>query len=401
MATTTTNPIRTTNDATTTTPTVYDPTNDIKALGVAQKAAAIAALGASHDKSLSDLSAANAKIEPAYYDQRNSTSTDNQIAAKNFAEYAASKGENNANGMNGSLAQSNIASNLSLQGNLGNLAKGEAGAYADNAKQVADVNTAYNNDVASTSAGIDATNMQSIIAAQQAYNAAKLAQANTDRGYNYQVGRDTVSDTGYSNGVQTLAGKTTEANIDQAKASTANTIANTEYQKLVTANYPAEQAAKMAQAAATLKGQNLQNDYQTAFNAGYPQQEAMDLAYKAAQINATNASAAASNRSGYGGSGGGGSSSSKASATSNANAIGARFMEEYQQGTAEDWLKANSDEIINNVGLSQYNSMLKQTKDDAAEQTALQIKGRNNNTLPSSSNSRVASGGSGRLLAPT
>jgi hypothetical protein len=393
MATTTTNPIRTTNDATTTTPTVYDPTNDIKALGAAQKAAAIAALGASHDKSLSDLSAANAKIEPAYYDQRNSTSTDNQIAAKNFAEYAASKGENNANGMNGSLAQSNIASNLSLQGNLGNLAKGEAGAYADNAKQVADVNTAYNNDVASTSAGIDATNMQSVIAAQQAYNAAKLAQANTDRGYNYQVGRDTVSDTGYSNGVQTLAGKTTEANIDQAKASTANTIANTEYQKLVTANYPAEQAAKMAQAAATLKGQNLQNDYQTAVNAGYPQQEAMDLAYKAAQINATNASAAASNRSGYGGSGGGSSSSSKASTASNTKNIEAAFMEQMGKGTAADWLDTNSDEIIQNIGLSEYNAMAKQAKDDAIHQSSLRSSEKNS--------SKTANGGGGRMLAPT
>jgi|GEM_PF-4469776 len=173
---------------------VYDPTADIKAMAEAKKAAALAGLSKAHDKSLSDLSYAKSQIEPGYYNQRNSVSTDADIAKKNFAEYMASRGMTNS----GTAAQSDIADNVALQGNLGNLATSEAKAYADNAKQVGDINTAFNNDIASTVAGIDATTMQDLINSQQQYNTQKLAQANTDRQFNYTTGRDTVLDNRYN-----------------------------------------------------------------------------------------------------------------------------------------------------------------------------------------------------------
>lgn len=79
-----------------------------------------------------------------------------------------------------------------------------------------------------------------------------------------------------------------QGQINQQTAQTANTNAQTEYQNLVNQGYPQEQAAKMAQAASTLKGTNLQNDYQTLVNAGYPAQQAMDLATKQANIDQGN-----------------------------------------------------------------------------------------------------------------
>ena len=321
---------------------IYDPTNDIKGLATAQKAAALAGLSSAHDQNLSDLNTANGKIEPAYYKQRNAASTDNQVAARNFAEYLNQRGSTNS----GTADQSSIASNLSLQGNLGSLAAGEAGAYADNAKQVGDTNVKYNNDITSSNANIDATNTQQLIAAQQAYNAAKLAQANTDRGYNYQVGRDnvtdantnkaldyqisrdTVTDTGKTaNGTSTIAGLQSAASIAASNASTIGQLiqnqyapqiaqgsidaqkATTAYQTMVNNNYPQEEALKIAGvvsqnaglildnnaksianqyapqiAQGSIDGQKLTNAYQSLVNNGYPAAQAADIALKYANI---------------------------------------------------------------------------------------------------------------------
>jgi len=263
---------------------VYDPTADIKAMAEAQKKAALAGLDKAHNQSLSDLNYAKGQIEPAYYTARNNTSTDAQIAAKNFAEYMASRGMTNS----GTAAQSDIANNVALQGNLGSLAKGEARAYADNAKQVGDLNTAYNNDIASTNAGIDISTMQALINAQQQLNAQKLAQANTDRAFNYQVGRDYTTDTGrLTDGSWTLNGQ--NANMQNQLAAL-----QLKYQPQIYQGQITNQDMQNQLAALQLKyqpqiyqgqidGQTLQNAYQQLVNNGYPAQQAADLAYKAAQ----------------------------------------------------------------------------------------------------------------------
>jgi hypothetical protein len=165
---------------------VYNPTAQINALGTANKAAANLGLTTARNASLSTLNTAQQAIEPEYLKQRNTVDTNNQVAARNFAEFMAQRGQNNAAGNNGSLAQSNITSNAMRQGNLGALATGEALANTTNAKQQADVNTAYNANVASSNATIDAATMQSLITAQQNYNAAQIAQENANRAFNAQ-----------------------------------------------------------------------------------------------------------------------------------------------------------------------------------------------------------------------
>ena len=273
----------------------------INDLAEAQKQAALAGLEKSKNQSLSDLTAAKGKIEPAYYTQRNAASTDAQVAARNFAEYMAQRGSNNPVGNSGSLAQSNIANNLSLQGNLGSLATGEAADYATNAKQVGDVNTAYNSDVASAEAGVDATKLQNLINAQREYNTNMLNQYNADRTYNYQVGRDVVNDTGYTQGgVQTLAAQQALAgiqgqNLSNAAQATTNKYLEAQIKEGLQSTNTANQLAALQLKyqpqiyAGQINAQALTNAYQKLVNQGYPKEQAADLAYKAAQMAATKA----------------------------------------------------------------------------------------------------------------
>jgi hypothetical protein len=165
---------------------VYNPTAQINALGAANKTAANLGLQTARNTSLNTLATAQKAIEPEYLKQRNTVDTNNQVAARNFAEFMAQRGENNAVGNSGSLAQSNITSNAMREGNLGALATGEAQANTENAKQQADVNTLYNSNVASSNATINAATMQSLITAQQNYNAAQIAQENANRAFNAQ-----------------------------------------------------------------------------------------------------------------------------------------------------------------------------------------------------------------------
>lgn len=221
----------------------YDYTNDIKALGEAQTQSAISALTKAYQQNVSNLGAERAKIEPTYYKKRNDESTSAKMASRNFAEYMANRGQVNS----GTNNQASLANNIALQGNLGTLASGEAQAYTDNDKQLADLQNAYQSDLAAAQSGGQATMMQNLINARQQYEAAKLAQANADRAFNYQVGRDTIGDTGkLANGDYTLAGQTAMSNIAAQNAGIDYTKAQTVYQNLVNQGYPAQQAADLA-----------------------------------------------------------------------------------------------------------------------------------------------------------
>jgi len=367
----------------------------INDLAEAQKQAALAGLEKSRNQSLSDLTAAKNKIEPAYYTQRNNASTDAQVAARNFAEYMAQRGNNTPSGNSGSMAQSNIANNLALQGNLGNLATGEAADYATNAKQVGDVNTAYNSDVASAQAGVDATKLQNLINAQREYNTNMLNQYNADRSYNYQVGRDTVNDTGYTqNGVQTLAAQQALAGIQgQNLNNAAQGIQNQYLAQQIQAGLQSTNTANQLAAlqlkyqpqiyAGQINATALTNAYQKLVNQGYNSEQAADLAYKTAQTVATKAQTNLYNTE---------ANTKNQSYNSNSNLTAnsksgnnATYMawEEFQNelgaGTAYQWLSENASELKNDVGTTEYNKMLNtyytyMQQKSAQERTASKIR---------------------------
>ncbi|MGV8982095.1 hypothetical protein, partial [Clostridium sp.] len=384
-------------------PQVYDPTNDINSLKAYQLSASQAGLKAANDKNLSDLSYANGKIEPAYAKQRDTVSTNSQIGAKNFAEYMSQR--TNVGGANGSMAQSNIADNVALQGNLGNLATSQASDYASNAKQVGDTNVAYNNDIASSNAGIEAKSMQSLIDAKQNMSNQQLAQANADRSFNYGVGRDKVTDTGYlADGTQTMAGKNndlnntlTNLNIDTSKLNLAALPQQIKDEATVMAQNISKGSIDIATGTAQLKeltdpnsttnqmaklGLNTAKLNFAALPAQIKQQAQLivqqlakgSLDIKQAQIqldylprqlqasiNAQNASAAASGRSGRGGSSGGMTPTQQrtASATENKNAAYAQFNKAMSSGNGSQWLISNAENIITTIGESTYYDMEK------------------------------------------
>jgi hypothetical protein len=153
----------------------------------ARRAQQMAQLGKSRDKALSNLSQERAGIAPRYYDQRNVAAAGNQQAARNFADFMAARGSTNA----GSNAQAQLMSNMSLQGNVGNLNRQEAQANDNIDRRTTDTRNAYQSDLVGLEQGLQSERLQALI-----------NQMNADRQFGLQEG----SMMGRYNGQQTLAG---------------------------------------------------------------------------------------------------------------------------------------------------------------------------------------------------
>lgn len=145
--------------------------DQIDSLKASQQAAAEASLGKARDTSLSQLGADRAKIDPAYYSARNQASTQNQLGAKNFAEFMANRGQTNS-GLSG---QAQISSDVALQGQMGSLKTSQLGEEAENTRQVQNVNAGYQSDLVASKANIESQALQNAI-----------AQYNTDRTWQTQ-----------------------------------------------------------------------------------------------------------------------------------------------------------------------------------------------------------------------
>lgn len=165
---------------------IYNPKNEITAMGEASKKAAQVGLATARDKNLEQLSYDQKKIAPEYLKQRNTVDVGSQVAAKNFSEFLAQRGQNTATGLSGTQAQANLTNSAVRQGSMGQLAAGEALANTENQRGVTQTNVAYNSGLASSNATIGAKTMGDLISAQQAYNTQKMAQENADRVFNAQ-----------------------------------------------------------------------------------------------------------------------------------------------------------------------------------------------------------------------
>ena len=275
----------------------------------------------------------------------------------------------------------------------------------NNGINIAGLTGTYNGQ--STLAGQTLTNAQT---QKQWENSFNQNQANQQQAQNaFNNGVTTAGLTGTYNGTQTMQGASNAVSV------TGQTLQN-DYQTLVNANYPQQQALAMAQAKASITGQNLQNDYQTLQNAGWPATQAAQLAQSKAatagqllqnagqsiqnsympqqlqgainaqnaNINQSNAAAAASNRSGYGGSGGGSSSGGGSTSDGRVNSGGttnngltsAQYNTEFanasktmlqavQSGKGAAWIEANKAGLqaltttnANGITKNAYNQML-------------------------------------------
>ena len=139
-------------------------------LAEAQRQSRIAALGKAKESALSGLQAEEAALKPYYYDLRNRTAAQSDIAAKNFAEYMA------AQGIRGSAAGlPEIYRQSALQGQLGTLNRQEAADIADIARRRSGIESAYEYDVAAAMADIDAQTLQNYIDNMRIIQAQRVA----------------------------------------------------------------------------------------------------------------------------------------------------------------------------------------------------------------------------------
>lgn len=145
----------------------------INQLAEAKKAQAIADLGKARDTQLSNLLGEESAIKPKYYDARNATASTNMANRRTLAEELAARGETNS----GVADQANINANMSLQGNLGTLNRQETADFSDIARRRTGVQNAYESDVASAKANLEALAMQKLIDQYNADRAFKLQEA--------------------------------------------------------------------------------------------------------------------------------------------------------------------------------------------------------------------------------
>jgi hypothetical protein len=139
-------------------------------LAEAQRQSRIAALSKQKEQALSSLQAEEAALKPYYYDLRNRTAAQSDIAAKNFAEYMA------AQGIRGSAAGlPEIYRQSALQGQLGTLSRQEAADIADIARRRSGIESAYESDVAAAMADIDAQTLQNYIDNMRIIQAQRIA----------------------------------------------------------------------------------------------------------------------------------------------------------------------------------------------------------------------------------
>lgn len=263
--------------------------DQINQLTASQQAASAASLGKARDSSLSQLGADRSKIEPTYYAARNQASTQNQLGARNLSEYLANRGQTNS----GVSSQGAIASNVALQGQYGSLKTSQLGEEAENTRAVQNVNSGYESDMVASKANIQSQALQ-----------AAINQYNSDRSF----GLEESNATGMYNGVQTIGGRTADANIASSNASTNLNVA--QLQEIQNPNSVTNQLAKIGLDTAKLnyaalpdqlkaQAQGIAQDLQMGkislqqaqINLNYlPKQMELGIAQTQAQINASNRS---------------------------------------------------------------------------------------------------------------
>lgn len=141
-----------------------------QALADAQRQSRISALGKARDSALSGLDAEKATIDPYYYDKRNQAAGASDVSAMNFAQFMAGRGIKGSAG-----AMPEMYRNAALQGQIGRLDTQQAAEHSDIARRRSGIQSAYESDVASANADIDAQTMQNYINQMRTVEAQRIA----------------------------------------------------------------------------------------------------------------------------------------------------------------------------------------------------------------------------------
>ncbi|AEY66593.1 hypothetical protein [Clostridium sp. BNL1100] len=142
-----------------------------------------------YNQTLASLNTEKSAIQPQYYDAKQQVSANNQLQAKNFAEYLAQRGTTN----NGSSAQAELNRNSQLQNNISDLNSEELQAYNDIAKRTTQAQQSYASDVNSAQAGIEATAMQNLMNEWQRQQAQNAENERFNKQFDYQKQQDAIN----------------------------------------------------------------------------------------------------------------------------------------------------------------------------------------------------------------
>ena len=130
-----------------TTAQVNDYSNYLEDMYAAKKRSALAQLDNAYQKNVNAIDRAGEGIGAQYQNARNQTAGASELAARNFAEYAAASGLNSGAG-----GQAELARNVALQNNLNDISTQESSTLADLELQRANAETNYNNAIAEAEA---------------------------------------------------------------------------------------------------------------------------------------------------------------------------------------------------------------------------------------------------------
>lgn len=122
----------------------------LEELYAAQRRQTLANLDNAYQQNVNAINRAGEGVDARYQNARNQAAGASELAARNFAEYAAASGLNSGAG-----GQAELARNVALQNNLNDINSAEADVYADLELQLANAETEYNNAIAQAEASND------------------------------------------------------------------------------------------------------------------------------------------------------------------------------------------------------------------------------------------------------
>lgn len=129
---------------------VNDYSNYLEEMYAANRKAALAAINSAYQQNVNAIERAGEGVDTRYQNARNQAAGSAELAARNFAEYAAAYGLGS-----GTSGQAELARNITLQNNLNDLTAEEAGIYADLELQKSNAEVEYNNAIAEAEANND------------------------------------------------------------------------------------------------------------------------------------------------------------------------------------------------------------------------------------------------------
>lgn len=151
-------------------------------LAQAQTNAQVARLKQLRDKNLGILDQSVGTTKEGFKDARTDVKTRSDMAAERLRKVLATQGTSGS----GAMGQGTIAQNVTRQGNLGSLNKGEATALSDIERRRSDVLSGYETDVEGVRAGTEAQALERTLAEQRRQ---EDIQREEDR-YNMNIARD-------------------------------------------------------------------------------------------------------------------------------------------------------------------------------------------------------------------